>query len=140
MAAGKPSELRRRLDRARSSVRPFVVVEDSMRPSLEPGDGLIGVRRRRIRVGEVRIFEHPTRPGFWLVKRVGSVDGDRFDATSDNTTASAVDSRHFGSVPVAGSYRSMIRIRRAVIDGGRRSSLHRRVPRVVRSRGRRVRS
>lgn len=107
-----------------------------MWPSLEPGDGLVGVLRHRIRVGEVRIFEHPQRPGFWLVKRVGSIDGDRFTAVSDNTSVAAVDSRHFGPVPISGSYRSMIRIPQVVSGDGRRSSLRRRVRRGVRSRGR----
>ena len=81
-----------------------------MLPTLRPGDGLIGVRRRRIRRGEIRVFEHPGRPGFWLVKRVGAVRGDRFEAISDHAEAVTVDSRVFGDVPVAGSYRMVLRI------------------------------
>lgn len=81
-----------------------------MLPVLAPGDGLIGLRTGRIRRGEIRIFEHPVRPGFWLVKRVGHVRGDRFEAVSDNPAAGAVDSRRFGDVPVTGSYRLILRL------------------------------
>lgn len=83
-----------------------------MEPTLRPGDGIVGVRTKRIRRGEIRCFEHPARPGFWLVKRVGDVRGDRFEARSDNdnATADAVDSRRFGLVPIAGSYRMLLRV------------------------------
>ncbi len=80
-----------------------------MLPALRPGDGLVGMRSRRVRRGELRCFEHPQRPGFWLVKRVGHVRGDGFEALSDNPGAGAVDSRRFGDVPVAGSYRVVFR-------------------------------
>ena len=83
-----------------------------MLPSLRPGDGLIGIRSSRIRRGQLRIFEHPARPGFWLVKRVGHVRGDGFEALSDNPDADAVDSRRFGDVPVAGTYRVLLRVPR----------------------------
>lgn len=118
----------------RRFARLFVVAEDSMRPFLEPGDGLVAIRCRRIGVGEIRIFEHPGRPDFWLVKRVGAVDTDRFIATSDNSSAGAVDSRQFGAVPITGSYRMLIRIPGSFIGDGRRSSPRRRVRRVARSR------
>jgi len=81
-----------------------------MLPTLRPGDGLVAARRRRIRRGELRVFEHPWRPGFWLVKRVGHVRGDRFEALSDNPDVGAVDSRAFGDVPVTGSYRVIVRV------------------------------
>ena len=91
-------------------VQRFVVAEDSMRPSLEPGDGLVGIATSRIRTGQLRVVEHPHRPGFWLVKRVGAVvsvgEEARFEACSDNPDApGAVDSRRIGLLPVAGSYR-----------------------------------
>jgi len=91
-------------------LRRFVVVEDSMRPALVPGDGLLGVRGARVRVGQVRVFPDPTSPSRWLVKRVGAVTGAgrraTFEARSDNPgAAGVVDSRHFGPVPVGGSYR-----------------------------------
>lgn len=81
-----------------------------MRPTLQPGDGLIAIRSARVRPGQIRCFEHPERLGFWLVKRVGRVRGDRFEALSENPIADAVDSRRFGDVPVTGSYRMLIRV------------------------------
>jgi signal peptidase I len=87
-------------------MRRFSVVEDSMRPALHPGDGLLGLRTARARRGEVRVFPDPTLPTRWLVKRVGDVRGSTFEARSDNPHApGVVDSRQFGWVPVAGSYR-----------------------------------
>lgn len=83
-----------------------------MRPSLEPGDGLVAVRWGHLRRGQVRCFEHPRRPGFWLVKRVGDVRGATFSARSDNATApGVVDSRDFGDVAAAGSYLVVLRLR-----------------------------
>lgn len=87
-----------------------MVAEDSMLPAYRPGDGLVAVRSSRARRGEVRVFEHPERPGFWLVKRVGHVRGDRFEALSDNIDGGAVDSRRFGDVPIDGSYRVVLRV------------------------------
>lgn len=92
------------------AMKRFVVAETSMQPTLQPGDGIIAVRSGRIRRGEIRCFEHPRRPGFWLVKRVGDVRGDTFEARSDNPEADAVDSRRFGFVPIRGSYRMIVRI------------------------------
>jgi hypothetical protein len=91
-------------------LRRFVVAEASMLPSLRPGDGLIAVRSRHIRRGQIRVFEHPGRAGFWLVKRVGHIRGDRFEAVSDNPTVGAVDSRTFGDVPIDGSFRLLLRV------------------------------
>ena len=91
--------------------RRFRVVEASREPNLCPGDGVIAVRTARARRGEMRVFEHPERPGFWLVKRVDHVRGDRFEAVSDNPDAGAVDSRVFGDVPIAGSYRVVFTVR-----------------------------
>lgn len=69
------------------------------------------MRSDTIRRGQIRIFEHPQRPGFWLVKRVGHVRGDRFEARSDNEIAGVVDSRAFGDVAIDGSYRYLFRVR-----------------------------
>lgn len=82
-----------------------------MEPALRSGDGVIGWRRGRIRRGEIRVFPHPEQRDLWLVKRVGHVRGDRFEALSDNADAAAVDSRRFGDVPIAGSYRVVLRFR-----------------------------
>jgi hypothetical protein len=58
--------------------RPFrvEVSGSSMSPSLEPGDWLVAVRPRRIRVGDVVVAEHPERPGFEVVKRVAAGPGE----------------------------------------------------------------
>lgn len=97
-------------------VRRFVVVEDSMRPALTPGDGLLSVRGGRPRPGQLRVFPDPRRPSRWLIKRVGEVrgcgPGATFEARSDNPDAEGVvDSRQFGWVPAAGSYRVVWTVR-----------------------------
>ncbi len=83
-----------------------------MRPTLNPGDGLLAIRGGRVRVGQVRVFPDPTKPSRWLVKRVAAVQGERFEAASDNPHApGVVDSRQFGPVPAAGSYRVVWQVR-----------------------------
>jgi hypothetical protein len=99
-------------------LRRFAVVEDSMQPTLGPGDGLLALRYGRARRGQVRVFPDPTLPTRWLVKRVGDVRGAgrgaTFEARSDNPNApGVVDSRRFGFVPAAGSYRVIWTTRRA---------------------------
>ena len=96
----------------------FVVSEQSMLPTLMPGDGLVAIRSSRLRRGQIRCFEHPDRPGFWLVKRVGDVRGDRFEARSDHDAPGVTDSRHFGFVPAVGSYRMLFRVPRRLLGGG----------------------
>jgi len=91
-------------------LRRFAVVEESMHPALRPGDGLLALRGGKPRRGQVRVFPDPTLPSRWLVKRVGGVRGTGrtavFEACSDNPNApGVVDSRQFGWVSVAGSYR-----------------------------------
>ena len=87
-----------------------------MLPTLRPGDGVVAVRSRRLRHGQIRCFEHPDRPGFWLVKRVGDVRGSTFEARSDNDTRGATDSRRFGYVEVGDSYRMLFRVPRRLLD------------------------
>jgi len=97
-------------------LRRFAVVEDSMRPTLAPGDGLLAMRGGRPRQGQLRVFPDPTLPTRWLIKRVGGVRGTgramAFEAKSDNVGApGVVDSRQFGWVPAAGSYRVVWTVR-----------------------------
>jgi hypothetical protein len=97
-------------------MRRFAVVEDSMRPTLNPGDGVLAVRGGHPRRGQLRVFPDPTLPSRWLVKRVGDVRGTgrtaTFEALSDNPLAAGVvDSREFGWVPAAGSYRVVWTVR-----------------------------
>lgn len=91
-------------------VRRFVVVEDSMRPTLQPGDGLLAVRCGALKPGQLRVFADPLLSTRYLVKRVGAVRqserGTLFEAVSDNAGAPGVmDSREFGWVPAAQTYR-----------------------------------
>ena len=100
-------------------MRRFVVVEDSMRPTLGPGDGLLAVRGCPPREGELRVFPDPWSPSRYLVKRVGAVrrsaTGLLFEARSDNAGApGATDSREFGWVPAADSYRVVWTLRAGV--------------------------
>jgi len=90
----------------------FQVSEDSMRPTLAPGDEFVVTESRRAVVGEVVALPHPARGDFWLVKRVGAGPGERVDGrgplrpdeawvVSDNPEVVASDSRSFGPVPIA---------------------------------------
>lgn len=82
-----------------------------MEPTLVEGQGLVATGYGRARPGQVRCFEHPQRPGFWLVKRVSAVHPDgSMTVSSDNPAG--VDSREFGAVPVAGSYRVLVAVPR----------------------------
>jgi hypothetical protein len=97
-------------------LRRYAVVEDSMRPALRPGDGLLALLGGTPRRGQLRVFPDPTLPSRWLVKRVGDVRGAgrsaKFEARSDNPQApGVVDSRQFGWVPAAGSYRVVWTVR-----------------------------
>ena len=94
-----------------------------MLPTLGPGDGLLAVRVRTPRRGQLRVFRDPTLPSRWLVKRVGGVRGDgrsaTFEACSDNPDApGVVDSRQFGWVPAEGSYRVAWTVRRRDVSDG----------------------
>ena len=97
-------------------MRLFTVVDDSMRPTLGPGDGLIALRGGGVRRGQLRVFVDPRHSRRWLVKRVGEVYGSGrtaiFEARSDNPGApGAADSHEFGPVSAAGSYRVVLKVR-----------------------------
>ncbi len=88
-----------------------------MHPTLKPGDGLVALRGGRIKSGQLRVFPDPLLSTRYLVKRVGgvrrSVSGATFEALSDNAGAAGVtDSREFGWVPAARSYRVVWRVRK----------------------------
>jgi hypothetical protein len=94
-----------------------------MRPALSPGDGLLVLRGGDPRRGQLRVFPDPTLPSRWLVKRVGDVRGTgrsaTFEARSDNPLApGVVDSRQFGWVPAAGSYRVLWTVKGPDSRGG----------------------
>jgi phage repressor protein C with HTH and peptisase S24 domain len=83
-----------------------------MEPTIVDGQGLIGVTFGRVRVGQIRTFEHPDRPGFWMVKRVSATDGGSMIVESDNRDIRTEDSHSFGPVDATGSYRIVLRIPR----------------------------
>ena len=87
-----------------------MVADRSMEPTLVEGQGLITSRYGRVKPGQLRCFEHPQRPGFWLVKRVVRVSGDRMDLASDNPVGT-----DFSGVHVAGSYRVLLAIPRRLM-------------------------
>jgi signal peptidase I len=88
----------------------YRIEDHSMEPALQPGDWVLGVRRRHARRGEVVVFDHPQRPGFEMVKRVAAPPGETVDETAlgpgglwvlgDNPAAGSVDSRRLGPIPL----------------------------------------
>jgi signal peptidase I len=90
--------------------RPFKVEVNgpSMAPTLVPGDWALAVTPGRLRRGDVIVFEHPSRRGFELVKRITGIpdelapdgrilEADEWWVEGDNPDAST-DSRHFGPI------------------------------------------
>ena len=83
----------------------MVVVDDSMRPGLRPGDRLRvdpgAYRRAMPQAGEVVVLADPERRVRWLVKRVRSVDpaSGAVEVRADAPVGGR-DSRGFGPVPV----------------------------------------
>jgi DNA-3-methyladenine glycosylase II len=89
----------------------FRVSEDSMRPTLAPGDEFVTTATRRAEVGEIVALPHPDRDDFWLVKRLAAGPGETVDGEqvlgpgeawvlSDNPADGVADSRRFGPVPI----------------------------------------
>jgi nickel-type superoxide dismutase maturation protease len=78
-----------------------------MEPALYPGDWLVFYRTiargrpLRVRPGQVVVARHPERPDMLIVKRAARREPDGWWLTSDNPAAGAVDSRAFGTVPLA---------------------------------------
>lgn len=93
----------------RLPLRRFEVAERSMAPALEPGDYLVATPWLPVREGDVVVLEHPRRPGFWLVKRVETIEGDRARVLSDDREVTRADSRSFGAVPLSHLQRVVLR-------------------------------
>ncbi|MEM9203021.1 MAG: S24 family peptidase [Actinomycetota bacterium] len=97
---------------ASAPIRRFIVTGDSMLPTYANGDLVFSLRSNKARVGQIRVFEHPHRPGMWLVKRVGSIrDDGAMWVESDNAEVTRADSREFGHLSPLGGYRVIGRLR-----------------------------
>jgi len=94
----------------KAPLRRFVVRDASMRPALEPGDGLLATPWGRARAGQVRCLPDPRVPQRWLVKRVASVGTGTMRVGSDNRSVPTSDSAVFGPVPATGTYRVVLRV------------------------------
>lgn len=46
-----------------------------MLPTLDPGDFVVGDRVDEVEPMQIVAFQHPGRPGFWLIKRVIATSG-----------------------------------------------------------------
>jgi signal peptidase I len=58
--------------------RRFAVVEDSMRPALEPGDWLVTQRRRGApERGDIVVYSRTDEPGRFFIKRIVGLPGER---------------------------------------------------------------
>ncbi len=88
----------------------YEVAEDSMNPTLRPGDWVLGVRRpARLGRGDVVVVDHPHRPGFEVVKRVAEIGPAGLVLAGDNPDHST-DSRHFGPVAVAAVHARLLMV------------------------------
>lgn len=84
-------------------MKRFEVSEESMLPTLAPGEEFVATDSQPAAPGSVVAFPHPHREEFWLVKRLGRLDSDGMAwVESDNADVPATDSRAFGVVPATG--------------------------------------
>lgn len=79
-------------------MRYLAVSGPSMEPALRDADWVLAVTGGRARVGDVVVVEHPSRPGYLMVKRVGGIVENGYWVLGDSP-AQSTDSRHFGVVP-----------------------------------------
>lgn len=83
----------------------FRVAEESMLPTLKPGDEVVASDLVTPTVGDLAVFPHPGRAGFWLIKRVAEppapIGYDELWAVSDSPRPDAVDSGTLGPITAA---------------------------------------
>lgn len=95
-------------------MKRFKVAEDSMRPALEPGQEFVASDSIVPGVDDIVSFEHPHRPGFWLVKRrstpPAAISRDEMWVRSDNLEAEGIDSDTLGPIEIAGSFTMIERL------------------------------
>ncbi len=79
----------------------FRVEDDSMRPTLAPGDYVVvnrwAYRFRRPATGDIVVVRDPEAPERYLVKRISDTDSTRIEVVGDNQARSR-DSRKFGPI------------------------------------------
>ena len=79
----------------------FKIEDKSMEPTLKPGDYVIVNKLvyvfRKPKENDVVVFRHPKEKKKFLIKRIYSVNGNKFFVVGDNKSYST-DSRHFGSI------------------------------------------
>jgi nickel-type superoxide dismutase maturation protease len=101
--------------------RPFLLAieGESMSPTLEPGDLVVGTIPRAVGVGALVVVDHPWRPDYEMVKRVSAVPGQRVGDMLlgrdeywivGDSEASSTDSRSFGPV-VRDGIKGVVRLR-----------------------------
>ena len=78
-------------------MKRYRVAGHSMTPTLHPGQEVVAVDTRLPQPGNLVVFEHPDRTGFWLIKRLADRSGW---IVSDNEELSDIDSRTLGRVPL----------------------------------------
>lgn len=87
------------------ALRRYEVAQRSMLPNLSPGQEVVATDSRPAQVGDVVVFEHPGRPGFWMIKRMTeptlTIDDDQAWVLSDNPAETRADSRTLGALPKA---------------------------------------
>ncbi|MFQ5522001.1 MAG: hypothetical protein ACE5F5_00280 [Acidimicrobiia bacterium] len=86
-------------------MRRFRVAEQSMLPTLRPGEEIVATDSRPARPGDLVVFSHPDRNHFWMVKRMVSprepLEQGLAWVVSDNPEVTRADSRTLGPVPLA---------------------------------------
>ncbi|MDX1468035.1 MAG: hypothetical protein R3258_01730 [Acidimicrobiia bacterium] len=86
-------------------MRRFRVTEHSMLPTLAPGAEVVASDARQAGIGELVVFEHPRREGFWLIKRrvepPHELGPGQAWVASDNQTEPTIDSSSLGPVPAS---------------------------------------
>jgi DNA-3-methyladenine glycosylase II len=79
------------------SMTRFRVAGHSMTPTLQPGQEVVTTTTRRPVPGNLVVFEHPGRSGYWLIKRLRDETGW---VLSDNEEIGETDSRTLGPIPI----------------------------------------
>jgi phage repressor protein C with HTH and peptisase S24 domain len=92
-------------------MRRFRVSEESMLPTLRPGDVIIAAPEPHPAIGSIVVFPSPRDSGMWLVKRVGAYSDGEAWLESDNPDATNADSRTLGWVGTETMHRAVIRYR-----------------------------